>query len=87
MPHEVHFVQHAEWCSVACKYLKVMHAANAACCMAPMLLSANTASQVWVRSVMKTIGLHHPLDGVTNPEYKLLHFIQLKFFFAKRRGT
>jgi hypothetical protein len=23
------------------------------------------------------IGLHHPLDGVTNPEYKLLHFIQL----------
>jgi hypothetical protein len=32
-----------------------------------------------------SIGLHHPLDGVTNPEYKLLHFIQLTNFFAKRR--
>ncbi len=30
-------------------------------------------------------GLHHPLDGVTNPKYKLLCFIQLTFF-AKRRG-
>ncbi len=29
------------------------------------------------------IGLHHPLDGVTNPEYKLLHFIQLTKFFGK----
>jgi hypothetical protein len=27
-----------------------------------------------------SIGLHHPLDGVTNPEYKLLHFIQLTNF-------
>ncbi len=60
MPHEaytalitacLHFGQHAEWCSVACKYLKVMHADNDACCMAPMLLSSNTASQAWVRSV------------------------------------
>jgi hypothetical protein len=32
-----------------------------------------------------TIELHHPLDGVTNPEYKLLHFIQLTKFFVKRR--
>jgi hypothetical protein len=32
-----------------------------------------------------SIGLHHPLDGVTNPEYKLLRFIQLNKFFAKRR--
>jgi hypothetical protein len=34
-----------------------------------------------------TIGLHHPLDGVTNPEYKLLRFIQLTNFFAKKRSA
>ncbi len=33
-----------------------------------------------------TIGLHHPLDGVTKPEYKLLHFIQL-IFFQREEGT
>jgi hypothetical protein len=32
-----------------------------------------------------TIGLHHPLDGVTNPKYKLLCFIQLNFFAMRRR--
>jgi hypothetical protein len=26
------------------------------------------------------IGLHHPLDGVTNPEYKLFRFIQVAIF-------
>jgi hypothetical protein len=31
-----------------------------------------------------SIGLHHPLDGVTNPEYKLLHFIQLNFFCKEK---
>jgi hypothetical protein len=31
------------------------------------------------------IGLLHPLDGVTNPMYKLLHFVTTKYFFAKRR--
>jgi hypothetical protein len=37
---------------------------------------------------MDLIGLHHPLDGVTNPEYKLLHFIQLTNFFLQREeGT
>jgi hypothetical protein len=35
----------------------------------------------------KTIGLHHPLDGVTNPEYKLLHFIQLNIFLQREEGT
>ncbi len=35
------------------------------------------ATGVW------SIGLHHPLDGVTNPEYKLLHFIQPSKFFCK----
>ncbi len=29
------------------------------------------------------IEVHHPLDGVTNREYKLLHFIQLTKFFCK----
>ncbi len=33
------------------------------------------------------IGLHHPLDGVTNPKYKLLHFIQLTFSLQKEEGT
>ncbi len=40
-----------------------------------------------VSTIMDThtvrIGLHHPLDGVTNPEYKLLCFIQLTKFFYK----
>jgi len=34
----------------------------------------------------KSIGLYHSLDGVTNPKYKLLRFIQLTNFFAKRRS-
>jgi hypothetical protein len=33
----------------------------------------------------KSIGFHHPLDGVTNPKYKLLHFIQLTKFFCKEK--
>jgi hypothetical protein len=32
-----------------------------------------------------TIGLHHPLDGVTNPECKLLHFIQLTKLVCKNK--
>ncbi len=31
----LHFGQHAKYCSVTCKYLKIMHAANAAWCMGP----------------------------------------------------
>ena len=34
----------------------------------------------------QAIGLHHPLDGITNPEYKLLHFIQLTIFCKKKRA-
>ena len=33
------------------------------------------------------IGLHHPLDGVTNPEYKLLCFIQLTKFLQREEGA
>ncbi len=32
------------------------------------------------------IGLHHPLDGVTNPKYELC-FIQLSNFFQREEGT
>jgi len=35
---------------------------------------------------MTAIGLHHPLDGVTNPEYKLLRFMQLNFLL-REEGT
>jgi hypothetical protein len=31
------------------------------------------------------IGLYHPLDGVTNPKYKLLHFLTTTFFTETRR--
>jgi hypothetical protein len=27
-----------------------------------------------------SIGLHHPLDGATNPKYKLLHFLTANFW-------
>jgi hypothetical protein len=33
----------------------------------------------------KIMGLDHPLDGVTNPKYKLLHLLKTKKSFAKRR--
>ncbi len=41
--------------------------------------------ELLITTAGKLIGLHQLLDGVTNPEYKLLHFIQLTKFFAKRR--
>jgi hypothetical protein len=28
------------------------------------------------------IGLHHPLDGVTHPKYKLLHFLMTIISFT-----
>jgi hypothetical protein len=33
-----------------------------------------------------TIGLYHPLDGITNLKYKLLCFLTPKKFF-KEKGT
>jgi hypothetical protein len=33
----------------------------------------------------RSLWLHHPLDGVTNSGYKLLHFIQLTKFFCKEK--
>jgi len=31
------------------------------------------------------MGLHHPLDGITNPKYKLLHFFTTKIKFCKEK--
>ncbi len=41
---------------------------------------------LWIRFQILTIGLHHPLDGITNPEYKLLHFKQLILFFKEKKA-
>jgi hypothetical protein len=30
---------------------------------------------------------NHPLDGVTNPKYKLLHFLTTKYFLQREEGT
>jgi len=30
-------------------------------------------------------GLHHPLDGITNPKYKQLHFLTTNFLAKRRR--
>ena len=48
-------------------------------------LDFKCVTQDKLKVVNDMIWLYHPLDGVPNPEYKLLHFIQLTFF-AKRRG-
>ncbi len=36
-------------------------------------------------AIDNSIEVHRALDGLTNPEYKLLRFIQLTTFFAERR--
>ncbi len=33
------------------------------------------------------IGLYHPLDGVTNPRYKLLYFVKTKKNMQREEGT
>jgi hypothetical protein len=33
------------------------------------------------------MGLDHPLDGVTNPKYKLLHFLTTKIFLQREEDT
>jgi hypothetical protein len=32
------------------------------------------------------MGLDHPLDGITNPKYKLLHLIKTKFFCKEKKA-
>jgi len=33
------------------------------------------------------IGLHQPLVGITNPKYKLSHFLTTKYFLRRDEGT
>jgi hypothetical protein len=37
--------------------------------------------------VASLMGLNHPLDGVTNPKYKLLHFLTTNLFLQREEGT
>ncbi len=32
------------------------------------------------------VGLDHPLDDVTNLEYKLLHFLTVEFFYKEKKA-
>ena len=48
------------------------------------ILVSNSILNLYVY-IMNVIVLHHPLDGVTSTEYKLLHFIQLTKFFYKEK--
>ncbi len=42
----------------------------------------------WSRMTPKyTIGLYHPLHGVTNPKYKLFYSLTTKFFSQREEGT
>ncbi len=40
-----------------------------------------------VRKHVDEMGLDHPLDGITNPKYKLLHFLTTNFFLQREEGT
>ncbi len=33
------------------------------------------------------MGLDHPLDGITNPKYKLLHFLTTNFFCEEKKTS
>jgi hypothetical protein len=33
------------------------------------------------------MGLDHPLDGITNLKYKLLHFVTTKIFLQREEGA
>jgi hypothetical protein len=35
---------------------------------------------------IQVTGLYHPLDGVTNPKYKLLHFLTTTFFYKEKKA-
>ncbi len=37
--------------------------------------------------IPKLTGLYRPLDGITNPKYKLLHLLTTNFFSPKEEGT
>ncbi len=33
-----------------------------------------------------TIGLYHPLDGISNPKYKLLHLLTPEIFIKEKKA-
>jgi hypothetical protein len=41
----------------------------------------------YIELYSSSIGLYHPLDGVTYPEYKRLRLLQLTIFLQRREGT
>ncbi len=41
-------------------------------------------ANVWMNLI--AIGLYHPRDGVTNPKYKLLHFLTTKLIWKDRKA-
>ncbi len=41
---------------------------------------------IWYKVAAFTIGLYHPLDRVTNPKYKLLHFLTTIFFYKEKKA-
>ncbi len=51
----------------------------------PFMLSAIMLNVIML-SVMAPIGLYHPLDGVGNPKYKLLHFLTTKLFCKEKKA-
>jgi len=53
---------------------------------APTPVAANTGDYTNTAKLKPiSIGLHHPLDGIANPKYKLLHFLKTNFFPKQRR--
>ena len=61
------------WHNVRASGIPDIFTRHAAC---PVLLGQGSL----IKLLWDSIGLHYPLDGVTNPKYKLLHFIQLTKF-------
>jgi hypothetical protein len=53
----------------------------------PACLTWRGTEEIPQKCKKKIIGLHHPLDGVNNPKYKLLHFIQLTNILQRKEGT
>ena len=38
------------------------------------------------RTKLNSMGLDHPLNGITNPKYKLLHFLTTNFFCREKKS-
>jgi hypothetical protein len=53
----------------------------------PSIINENLKKVVAVYIYYCCIGLHQPLDGVTNPKYKLQCFLTTNFFLQREEGT